>query len=313
MASAKEIVVEEDLESSTTSPMSLSSALVRAHAQAKKSTTTTSSDPPSLAAAYVSIGSAFNKHSRTVRASMIAWNSRVSRGLWVDGFGREATALRERVLTGFDSDTMTSSGFPLVAPYRLERRAQLQSLVDTAIEQAFAEQISNLEKSTLRRFEAQMLRTVNDPAESIVDTNAAALRTEAYNFEAVAEDLEVPVLGLTKDKVVREMSSKLNDSLMAFPDGPAAKLKRTKKVDKIVKKEKKPNQRGFDFGLDLVAVLRPDGFGSLQGFAGYQIGGNSITFGIHNDADDPQVIAQFGGVRPPLLRVQPKLRVDIEL
>jgi hypothetical protein len=42
-------------------------------------------------------------------------------------------------------------------------------------------------------------------------------------------------------------------------------------------------------------------------------GGNSITFGVHNDADDPQVISQFGGVRPPLLKVQPKLRVDVEL
>jgi hypothetical protein len=63
----------------------------------------------------------------------------------------------------------------------------------------------------------------------------------------------------------------------------------------------------------LVAMLRPDGYGNLQGFTGYQLGGNSITFGIHNDADDPQTIAQFGGVRPPLLRIQPKLRVDVEM
>ena len=69
----------------------------------------------------------------------------------------------------------------------------------------------------------------------------------------------------------------------------------------------------MDLGLDLVAMLRPDGFGSLQGFAGYNMGGNSVTFGIHNDADDPATIAQFGGVRPPLLRIQPKLRVNVEM
>jgi hypothetical protein len=109
------------------------------------------------------------------------------------------------------------------------------------------------------------------------------------------------------------MSSKLNDALMAFPDSPAAKIKRTEQVKKVVSKERKPKSRAVEFGLDLVALLRPDGFGSLQGFAGYQLGGNSLTFGVHNDADDPQVIAQFGGVRPPLLRVQPKLRVDVEL
>jgi hypothetical protein len=60
-------------------------------------------------------------------------------------------------------------------------------------------------------------------------------------------------------------------------------------------------------------VVQRDGFGSLQRFAGYQLGDNSLTFGVHNDADDPQTIAQFGGVRPPLLRVQPELRVDVEL
>jgi hypothetical protein len=107
--------------------------------------------------------------------------------------------------------------------------------------------------------------------------------------------------------------------LLAFPDSPAAKIKRSQQVQKVVSKEsrnkkKKPGQRSFGLGVDLVAMIRPDGFGSLQGFAGYALpGGNSITVGIHNDADDPQVIAQFGGVRPPLLRVQPKLRIDVEL
>ena len=127
-------------------------------------------------------------------------------------------------------------------------------------------------------------------------------------------DMEVPALGLTKEKAARELAAKLNDAYEAFPDSAAAKLKRTRQVNKVVNKEKEPGQRAISFGLDLVAMLRPDGFGSLQGYAGYQLpGGNSITFGVHNDADDPQVISQFGGVRPPLLRVQPKLRINAEL
>merc|ERR1712232_996331 len=101
--------------------------------------------------------------------------------------------------------------------------------------------------------------------------------------------------------------TKLTDVVSSFPDSAAAKLKRSRAVKKVVSRERKPSQRAIDFGLAWVAMLRPDGFGSLQGFAGYNLGGNSITFGIHNDADEPSVIAQFGGVRPPLLRVQPKL------
>jgi hypothetical protein len=205
---------------------------------------------------------------------------------------------------------------PSVSAYRFERRAQLQQLLDTAIQQAFAGQLSNLERLTLKRFNAQLLKTVNsnESVETVMGHNAATMRKEALLFEKAMEYLEVPLLGLTKDKPSRDLSSKLNNALDAFPDSPAAKLQRTQQVRKVVRKEKSPGDRGISVGLDLVAMLRPDGFGSLQGYAGYQLpGGNSITFGVHNDADDPQVISQFGGVRPPLLRVQPKLRVDVEL
>lgn len=270
-------------------------------------------DPPHISHAFVSVSHAFNKQSRAARARIAAWKSRVARGLWVDGFGREAEALRKRVLGTFDAETLSATGLPLVAPYRLELRSQLQTLVDTALEELFTTQVANLERSTLKRFERELLKTISDPAESVVDSNAAAMRKESFNFETVVEDLELPNLGLTKDKAAREMSAKLNDALMSFPDSPAAKIQRSKKVSKVVNRERKPSRRAIDWGLDLVAVLRPDGFGSLQGFAGYQIGGHSLTFGVHNDADDPQVIAQFGGVRPPLLRVQPKLRLDVDL
>ena len=49
----------------------------------------------------------------------------------------------------------------------------------------------------------------------------------------------------------------------------------------------------MDIGLDLVAMIRPDGFGNLQGFGGYQLGGNNIIVGVHNYADDPGVISQL--------------------
>lgn len=271
-------------------------------------------DTPHIAQAFVHVGNAFHKQSRTARARIASWKTRVARGLWVDGFGKEAEALRKRVLGTFDGETLPAAGLPLVAAYRLEMRSQLQSLVDSAIEDLYSAQIVNLEKVTEKRLQKQLVRTVNEPSESAMDTNAAAMRTESYQFESIAEDLQVPALGLTKEKAVRDMSSKLNDVLTGFPDSPLAKIKRAQSMIKTANKERKPSSRAIDFGLDLVAVLRPDGFGSLQGFAGYNLpGGNTITFGVHNDADDPQVIAQFGGVRPPLLRIQPKLRVNVEL
>jgi hypothetical protein len=308
-------IATEAAQSSRSSSEPISSILSQTLSQVRESgVAALALDTPHIAQAFVQVGNAFHKQSRVARARIAGWKARVARGLWIDGFGKEADVLRKRVLGSFDGETLPAAGLPLVAGYRLEMRSQLQSLLDSAVEELYAFQIVNLEKATIKRLEKQLLRTVNEPSESAMDTNAAAMRTESYQFESIAEDLQVPSLGLSKEKAVREMSAKLNDIMASFPDSPQAKIKRTQQVSKVVNKERKPSSRAIDFGLDLVAVLRPDGFGSLQGYAGYNLpGGNSVTFGVHNDADDPQVIAQFGGVRPPLLRIQPKLRVNVEL
>lgn len=61
-------------------------------------------------------------------------------------------------------------------------------------------------------------------------------------------------------------------------------------------------------------MFRPDGFGNLQGFAGYTgKGGNTVTCGVCNDADSPEVLNAFGGMRPPVLRVQGKVNLDVDL
>mmetsp|Transcript_14261 Transcript_14261/g.39615 ORF Transcript_14261/g.39615 Transcript_14261/m.39615 type:complete len:509 (-) Transcript_14261:78-1604(-) len=289
----------------------LSEALTTAYSTAKKISNAQVS--PLASEGLVMVGSVYSSQSRTVRAKLASWKVRVARGLVVDGFGSEAEKLLDTALKTYDTETVAAAGIALAAAYRREMRLKLQALVETGIQEAFDAQIENLEKSSLKRMNAQMLKTVNEPAETIMDANAAILRNEAFAFEAKVDDLEVPSLSLTKERAVRDMTGKLNDAVMSFPDSPAAKIKRTGKVNKVVKKDKKPGQGLVDLGLDLVAVLRPDGFGTFQGFAGYQLGGNSITVGVHNDADDPQTIAQFGGVRPPLLRVQPKIRMDVEL
>jgi hypothetical protein len=293
---------------------SLASALEDAHDRVVGSgIAAVAIDPPHIAQAFVTVGNALTKHSRSARAKISAWRGRVARGLWVEGFGADADAMRKRILGSFDSETLAAAGLPLVASYRLEMRAQLVSLVDTSIRELFEAQVINVEKNTMKKFRMQLLKKLDVSPEDATSENAAAMRSASFSFENIMGDLEVPSLSLTKSNACREMESRLTDEVMTFDDSPAAQIKRTKKVTKVTNKEKQPGQRSIDFGLDIVAMLRPDGYGNLQGFAGYNLGGNSLTFGVHNDADDPQTIAQFGGVRPPLLRIQPKLRVDVEM
>ena len=270
-------------------------------------------DSPMAAQAFLTCRQAYAKQAKTVRSKVASFQARVSRGLLVDGFGEVAESLLAKVLEGFDSETLASAGLPLVSNYRLQMRTELQALVEASLEELFEAQIANLEKSTLKKLSRQLLSQASGSMESSVDDNAAAVRNAAFMFESGMDGLEIQSLGLTKDKAVREMTGKITDAVSNFPDSPEAQLKRLKVVNKTTAKKKKPAERAVDLGIDIVAMIRPDGFGSLQGYAGYQLGGNSITVGVANDADDPQVIAQMGGVRPPLIRIQPKLRVDVDL
>ena len=274
-------------------------------------------DTPTIAAAFLAVQTATTKASLSLLAQEQKFKARTARGLLVDDFGALATQLLQSIVPVWDATTRATAGVAVVGPIRQEQRSKLQERVRSVIQNAYAAQLANLEAAAVARLQKRLLRlqasgSSNDGS-SKADAQAALLRQESLNVETILDNLDVPTLGLTKEKALPNLSAALQAAVLSFSDSPLAKLQRTAQVTKTVNKEKKPTERSVQFGLDLVAMLRPDGFGSLQGYAGYQLGGNSITFGVHNDADDPQTIAQFGGVRPPLLRVQPKLRVEGEM
>ncbi|KAL9188711.1 hypothetical protein ACHAXT_007089 [Thalassiosira profunda] len=272
-------------------------------------------DPTPVAEAILACTDAYSRASRSCRAKIASWKHRVSRNLLVPKFGTLADDLLERTLDLFDRDTMAAAGLPRAGEQRLLIRKKLQDRTNGILKRLFDEQMGVLEKTTLKRFQGALLRKMDKDADAaqFFDANAEALRAAAFAFDAKASSLEVPALSLTKAKAVQEMNGKLNNALTTFPDSPAAKIKSMKNVEKAASKKKDPTEGSVDIALDVVAMIRPDGFGNLQGFAGYQLGPHSVTVGVHNDADDPGVISQFGGVRPPFLRVQPKLKLDVEL
>eukprot|EP00804_Cyclotella_cryptica_P021800 CCRYP_000796-RA/>CCRYP_000796-RA protein AED:0.27 eAED:0.27 QI:474/1/1/1/0.33/0.25/4/2727/342 len=273
------------------------------------------SDPTPVAEAILACNDAYSRASRMSRAKLATWKHRASRGLLVDNFSSNADSLLKRTLDMFDRDTMAAAGLPGAGEKRLEIRLQLQERTEKMMKELYALQMGILEKTTLKKFSGALLRKMGKdvPSQDFFENNADALREAAFAFERAASMLEVSSLALTKSKAIQDMTGKLNNALMTFPDSPAAKIKAMKKVERTVSKKKKPSEGSIDVALDLVAMIRPDGFGNFQGFAGYQLGPHSITVGVHNDADDPQVISSFGGVRPPFIRVQPKLKLDVEL
>jgi hypothetical protein len=99
-----------------------------------------------------------------------------------------------------------------------------------------------------------------------------------------------------------------------FGDSPAAQARALAKVEKAVTKPKtagKKGKRSISAGLGLVAYMRRAGQGGLQAFGGYKRGPHTVTFGYSDDASTAD--AMQDGQPPPLLRLQPKLNLDIDL
>jgi hypothetical protein len=123
--------------------------------------------------------------------------------------------------------------------------------------------------------------------------NTNLLRSALFAVGALS--LEVPSLSLTKSRTMGEMDNKLNSALTLFPDLPAARIRSLANVDHVVCKKKQPAEGSASIALDLIAMVCLDMFGNLQGFVGYQLGPHSMMVGVHNNADSPGVILQFGG------------------
>ena len=268
--------------------------------------------------AQLTCDDAYARLYRSARAKALSpWKNRViQRGLIVDKFGSNAISILEKVMTGYDVETVDA--LKNAAEYRLKIRAKLQARLEDAIVELFESQMANLEKTTLKKFNSSLLKQKKAGSSGEdYDANAAAVRAAAFDFETAAEELEVvtPLLStsLRKTKFSQDISDKLNAELANFAESNSAKMKDMMQIQKKANKRKGEKERSIEAGLGLVAMLRPDGFGNLQGFAGYSLGPHNVIVGVHNDADAPETINQFGGVRPPLLRVQPKLNLDIEL
>lgn len=274
-------------------------------------------DTADAAAAFLAVLTAHTTAQRTARVQWAAWKQRAQRGLCIDQFGTHAATFSRTVLAAWDRATLAAAGLPAVAAHRMELRRQLEQFVESAITNVYQLQVDHLQTTAVKRLQRELLKTMDttgSSVETMLNANAAAVRKLTFWFETLVADLEVPSLGLTKEKAVRDLAPQLQTVVDTFPDSPLAQLQRSKRIQKVVSKQKKPGTKGINWGMDLVAVLRPDGYGTLQGYCGYQLPfGHSVTFGVHNDADDPGVLSQFGGVRPPLLRIQPKLRLDVEL
>jgi hypothetical protein len=242
-------------------------------------------------------------------AVMNQWRSRVSNGKVVENFGKRAEALVDDVKKSFFARTLGCR----VVRERADRVSLLTMNIRNTAENLLKQQVTILQASTVAAFKKALVKVMRNGGGNEEDENA--LRIAAYEFRAKVGGLESDALGLDASAAISELASSLQMTLKDFPESNQARLESIRLMDRKAKKPKKKKGRAVNIGLNLVGMLRPPGYGNLQGFAGYATSAFGLPLdlllGVQNDGDSPEIMGDDREY--PILRLQPKIHFDIDV
>lgn len=208
----------------------------------------------------------------------------MERGQAVANFGDAASSLLADTLDAFDAATQSSAC--AIGPRRKDRREELEKLITADLRSLFSLQLADLQKQSLKRFEArllQLLSGVKDAAALPDEAGEREVRKFALAFATSAARLVVP--GVAGSPGAREETEAFSEALAAtrndFDESAPAKVLRLNRLERKVQRSRKlpKNPRSIVPGLHLTGMLRQVGAGNLQGFAGYTLGPHSVTMG----------------------------------
>jgi hypothetical protein len=246
-----------------------------------------------------------------IEAATTQWRQRIGSGKVVGKFGVRAQELLERIQKTFFEKTRGS----LMIRERADRSQQLTSAIQAASLGIFRQQLSIAQTKCTADFKKELIALAAADNDSVQTEEQQLLRKAVFSFRSMATELEVDSLGLSATAAVEEFSNSLQTIATEFPESPAAKLEAVRKMEKQSKKGKKKGSRAVNIGLNLVGMLRPPGYGNLQGFVGYATSllglPLDLMLGVQNDGDSPEVMGEDREY--PLLRIQPKVHFDIDV
>lgn len=266
---------------------------------------------PAQRESLLTIELAYTSCIELIEVATTQWRQRIGSGKVVGKFGTRAQDLLERIQKTFFEKTRGS----LMIRERAERSQQLTTAIQAAALSVFRQQLSIAQTKCTADFKKELIALAAADNDSVQNEEQQLLRKAVFSFRSMATELEVDSLGLSATAAVEEFSNSLQTIATEFPESPAAKLEAVRKMEKQSKKGKKKGSRAVNIGLNLVGMLRPPGYGNLQGFVGYATSllglPLDLMLGVQNDGDSPEVMGEDREY--PLLRLQPKVHFDIDI
>ena len=260
------------------------------------------------------IDAAYNTGVITIEGTISQMRGRVGSGKLVGKFGERVLRLHEGVQKAFFDGTV---GVNMIRN-RAERGRDLTQTIVGSANLLFKQQVNMCSIQVTNEYKDELVRLASKDEEQTPEEQQQTVRKFLFNFRTLISDLEVESLGISGSTSYDQLAVELQQVLTDFPESPAAKLEAVRKLEKVSKKPKKKRGKGgraVNIALNLVGMLRPPGYGNLQGFVGYSTGllglPLELMLGVQNDGDSPEVMGEDREY--PLLRLQPKVHFDIDL
>jgi len=261
---------------------------------------------PSERQSVSAIESAFTVGVAQSEAAFNQWQGRIASGKPVGKFGTRVQELLDGVHKRFMEQTRGS----VSVRERAQRASQLREGIESTGGVLFRQQLALLQTMITNRFRKTLinLAVTSDPSmqteEEIKNNEQQALRKALFDFRTMALELEVESLGLLSTSAQTDLSTALQTLITEFPESSFGRLEAAKKVEKETKRPRKRKgaarnrgSRAVNIGLNLVGMLRPPGYGNLQGFVGYSTALLGLPFeilmGVQNDGDSPEVCRDY--------------------
>lgn len=265
--------------------------------------------------ALLQIESAFTTTTALIDLAIADWQGRVGSGKLIGKFGGRVRQLLESAEANFYLSTAGSSA----TRERIERGKQLFESIKTSVTTVFRQQLALLHTQTVAKFKKLLKELAESTTAGVgftAEKGQQLMRQCLFDLKSQLADIEVQELGLTAESQMSDLSAALEAQLAEFPESSAFKLVELKKLEKQVSKpQKKKGNRSVNVGLSLMGMLRPPGYGNLQGYAGYATSLLGLPFdlllGVHNDGESPEVLGDDREY--PILRLQPKVHFDIDI
>lgn len=188
---------------------------------------------------------------------------------------------------------------------RIDRAKNLRSFIISASQKMFLQLVQIKELEYTKMFQKGLIelhkKNSVESQEYFQQTINQFIRKFGFDYQAALNGLEDEGLGfvVTEDEI-KEFTDKIESISKAFPETAEARLIELQKMEKTVSKAPRKKRRGMGglgFSLSLVGMLRPPGFGNLQGFCGYSTSlfGVPLDFlvGVQNDGDSLEVTCHF--------------------